>query len=235
MPDALPKNTPHRVAVISDTHGKLRPEVAAQLRTAEHILHAGDIAGPALLEKLEPLAPVTAVRGNADKALPGLPVELRFALFGVTVYMVHNIRQRTPQADGAGLVIYGHSHKYEQKTVDGAVWLNPGCCGPRRFGQPVTMAMLTFAGDGTFTVERIDLATAAGGGAPVPAAAAATLDAWQAAETVIRDLKRGKAPEQIARAHGLAADLVAQICQIYYTHPGVDVQGVVDRLDIAGS
>ena len=221
-------NTPHRVAVLSDTHGKLRPEVEAQLRTAELILHAGDITGRALLERLESIAPVTAVRGNGDKTLPELPEERRFELFGMQIYMVHNIRQRSPLADGAGLVLYGHSHKYEHKTVSGAVWLNPGCCGPRRFGQPVTMAMLTFAGDGSFTVEKIDLTAA------VPAPPAAAVDMWQAAETVIHDLGRGKDPEDIARAHGIPGEMVAQICQIYYTHPGVNVQGVVDRIEIAG-
>ena len=225
MPDST-----HRVAVISDTHNKLRPEVLAVLRTAERILHAGDVTDRALLDRLESIAPVTAVRGNGDKALADLPAERRFTLFGVEVYMVHNIRQRSPQADGAGLIIYGHSHKYAHKTEDGAVWLNPGCCGPRRFGQPVTMAMLTFAGDGTFTVQKLDLTAAA---AP-PTPAGTPVDAWQAAETVLKDLARGRAPEQIARAHGLAGELVAQICQIYYTHPGIDVQGVADRLDIAG-
>lgn len=224
----MPNITPHRVAVLSDTHGKLRPEVAEQLRTAELILHAGDITDRALLVKLEQIAPVTAVRGNGDKTLPELPAERRFELFGVQVYMVHNIRQRSPLADGAGLVLYGHSHKYEHKEIGGAVWLNPGSCGPRRFGQPVTMAMLTFAG-GAFTAEKVDLTAAA----PAPPAGAA-VDAWQAAETVIRDLKRGKSPEQIAQAHGFSGELVAQICQIWYTHPGVGVQGVADRMEIAG-
>lgn len=225
----MPNITSHRAAVLSDTHGRLRSEVTEQLRTAELILHAGDITDRALLERLESIAPVTAVRGNGDKTLPELPEERRFALFGVQVYMVHNIRQRSLLADGAGLVIYGHSHKYEHKEAGGATWLNPGSCGPRRFGQPVTMAMLTFAGDGTFAVERIDLTAAA----PAPPAGAA-VDAWQAAETVIRDLKRGKAPEQIAQAHGFSGELVAQLCQIWYTHPGVGVQGVVDRMEIAG-
>ena len=47
----MPDNTPHRVAVISDTHNKLRPEVLAVLRTAEHILHAGDVTDRALLDR----------------------------------------------------------------------------------------------------------------------------------------------------------------------------------------
>lgn len=226
----MPNDTAHRVAVLSDTHGRLRPEVVERLRGAERILHAGDITDRALLDELGRIAPVTAVCGNGDKTLAELPEECQFELFGVRVYMVHNIRQRSARADGAGLVIYGHSHKFEHKTVDGAVWLNPGCCGPRRFGLPVTMAMLSFSGGGTFTAEKIDLTANI---AP-PAADAAAVDAWNAAETVIKDLKRGRSPEQISQTRGFSGELVAQICQIWYTHPGVDVQGVVDRMEIAG-
>lgn len=220
----------HRVAVISDTHGKLRPEVAAQLATVELILHAGDVTDRATLKRLQAIAPVMAVRGNGDKALPELPEERRFELFGIPCYMIHNIRQRSAQADAAKLVVYGHSHKYENKEINGARWLNPGSCGPRRFGKPITMAMLLVCEDGTFTVEKIDLAETA----ESPVSNIAAVDLWKMTETVIRELKRGKTPESIARAHGYAGETVAMICQIYYTHPGVDIQGVVDRMEIAG-
>ncbi len=33
------------VAILSDTHGLLRPEVKAELAAADRILHAGDING----------------------------------------------------------------------------------------------------------------------------------------------------------------------------------------------
>ena len=56
-----------RVALISDTHGLLRPEALAFVRDADHIIHAGDIGNASILEQLAAIAPLTAVRGNNDK------------------------------------------------------------------------------------------------------------------------------------------------------------------------
>lgn len=53
-------------------------------------------------------------------------------------------------------------------------------------------------------------------------------------ETVMRDLSRGKSVDRIVKTRGIGRVLVAQICQIYFTHPGIDVQGVMDRIEIAG-
>src|SRR5271165_4785107 len=55
-----------RVGVISDTHGLLRPEVRAFLSGSDYIIHGGDVGDPAILEELEALAPVIAVKGNND-------------------------------------------------------------------------------------------------------------------------------------------------------------------------
>ncbi|MBA2239013.1 MAG: YfcE family phosphodiesterase, partial [Lysobacter sp.] len=41
-----------RIGVISDTHGLLRPEAAAFLRGADHIVHGGDIGGEEILHAL---------------------------------------------------------------------------------------------------------------------------------------------------------------------------------------
>jgi putative phosphoesterase len=59
--------TPFHLGIISDTHGWLRPEALAALRASQHILHAGDVGDPEILEKLRDIAPVTAIRGNIDK------------------------------------------------------------------------------------------------------------------------------------------------------------------------
>ncbi|MGB8760254.1 MAG: metallophosphoesterase family protein, partial [Candidatus Sulfotelmatobacter sp.] len=48
------------IGVISDTHGLLRPEAIAALRGSEHIIHAGDVGAPEILEQLAAIAPVTA-------------------------------------------------------------------------------------------------------------------------------------------------------------------------------
>ena len=55
-----------RVGLIADTHGLLRPEAAAFLAGSDHIIHAGDIGDPSILDTLEAIAPVTAIRGNVD-------------------------------------------------------------------------------------------------------------------------------------------------------------------------
>jgi len=55
-----------RLGIISDTHGKLRPEVFDLFSGVDHILHAGDVGSADILTELEVLAPVTAVYGNVD-------------------------------------------------------------------------------------------------------------------------------------------------------------------------
>lgn len=56
----------HRVGVISDTHGILRPETAEILKTCETILHAGDVGKPEVLRQLRDIRDTYAVRGNVD-------------------------------------------------------------------------------------------------------------------------------------------------------------------------
>jgi len=55
------------VALISDTHGLLRPEALNLLRSSDFIVHAGDVGDPEIVAELARLAPVAAVRGNVDK------------------------------------------------------------------------------------------------------------------------------------------------------------------------
>lgn len=55
-----------RVGVLSDTHGTLPSNAYAALADCDHIIHAGDIGSPNILQTLKTLAPVTAVLGNND-------------------------------------------------------------------------------------------------------------------------------------------------------------------------
>ena len=81
----------HRIAILSDTHGLLRPEVLEVLRTCEVILHGGDMNSRKILDELEEIAPVYAVRGNADKEwAEGMAEELTLTLFGLRIYMINN-------------------------------------------------------------------------------------------------------------------------------------------------
>jgi uncharacterized protein len=135
--------------VISDTHGLLRPEALQALRGSDHIIHAGDVGAPEILQQLAEIAPVTAIRGNVDKAAwaRGLPETEVVELAGVSIYVLHDLAQLDlkPEAAGFRVVIYGHSHAPEQETRDGVLYFNPGSAGPRRFRLPVTVGKLVIS------------------------------------------------------------------------------------------
>ena len=139
-----------RIGVISDTHGLLRPEALEALRGSDHILHAGDVGASGIVEALEALAPVTAIRGNVDRGAwaEALPETETLTLGGLAIHMVHALADLDPEvlARGVGVVVSGHSHRPKVETRDGVLFLNPGAAGPRRFRLPVTVARLTLAG-----------------------------------------------------------------------------------------
>ena len=144
-----------KLAILSDTHGLLRPAVLEYLKTADAILHGGDINKPAIVEELRRYAPLYVVRGNNDKEWAAdIPHDLTVTLDGVTVYMVHNKKEVPADLTGVDAVVFGHSHKYMQEERDGVLWLNPGSCGPRRFHQEITLMTAEIAG-GKLRVEKI--------------------------------------------------------------------------------
>lgn len=151
-----------RLGVLSDTHGLLRPEVLPALAGVSHILHAGDVGNPDILDALRQIAPVTAIRGNIDRSGPcaELPPTEAVELGGHLLYLVHALPDLdlNPQAAGISAVVYGHSHKPSITWKDGVLYLNPGSAGPRRFSLPVTLALLHLEG-AVLRAELIDLQT----------------------------------------------------------------------------
>ena len=139
------------VGVISDTHGLVRPEAVEALRGVELILHAGDVGGPHVLEALNDVAPVVAVRGNNDRGdwAEALPEWEAVEVGAVSVYMLHDLKGIDISPAGAGfrVVVAGHSHRPSVEERRGVLYLNPGSAGPRRFKLPVSVARLTVRGD----------------------------------------------------------------------------------------
>ncbi|WP_249673266.1 metallophosphoesterase family protein [Pseudomonas abieticivorans] len=141
-----------KIGLISDTHGLLRPEALAALQGCEHIVHAGDIGKPEVLDALRALAPLTVVYGNIDldkdwaQALAHTEV---VTLGGIGLLVTHE-RKDVPDTlpPGVQVVVTGHSHKPSLQTLDGVLFINPGSAGPRRFSLPVGLALawLTDAG-----------------------------------------------------------------------------------------
>ena len=128
----------------------LRPEALAALRGSEHIIHAGDVGAPEILEELATIAPVTAIRGNIVTAAWArrLAETEVVELGGVSIFVLHDLAQLDlkPEAAGFKVVISGHSHVPKQETKNGVLYLNPGSAGPRRFKLPVSLARITISG-----------------------------------------------------------------------------------------
>ena len=140
-PQDLPEGAPlgMRIGVISDNHGYLDPAVLQIFAGVGHIIHAGDIMDPQILERLEAVAPVTAVAGNMDSGEPTsvLPREVVGEVAGVR-FLVGHKRKRLLRDLAAGsiaglaagempdLVIYGHDHIPAAAWVDGTLYLDPG-------------------------------------------------------------------------------------------------------------
>jgi putative phosphoesterase len=140
------------IGLISDTHGRLRPEVFRHFEGVDRILHAGDIGDPGILVELQTLAPVTAVWGNTD----GFDVRARVPEFawleleGRRLLVLHGHQLGSPEPAGlraaypdAAIIVYGHTHKALVDESDGRLVVNPGAAGPARFGVGPTIALLS--------------------------------------------------------------------------------------------
>jgi putative phosphoesterase len=141
-----------RIGVIADTHGLLRPEVFEVFREVDHIVHAGDVGPPALLDELQVIAPVTAVYGNTDgpELRRRVPRVARLELDGFTIVVTHGDEFGSPTPDklqaafpDAEIIVYGHTHRPLLTLVDVVVTvMNPGGAGPRRFDLPASVGIL---------------------------------------------------------------------------------------------
>jgi putative phosphoesterase len=69
-----------KIGVVSDTHGFFDARLAKLWAGVELILHAGDVGNLEVLDELERIAPVRAVKGNVDSLLFDLPLRLSLSL-----------------------------------------------------------------------------------------------------------------------------------------------------------
>ena len=222
----------HKIGILSDTHGLLRPEVLEALKGCEMIFHGGDINKQEILDQLGEIAPVVVVRGNNDKEwAEHLPVTITGELYGIQYFMVHNKKQIPKNLSGISLVIYGHSHKYDIKEENGVTFFNPGSCGPRRFNQEITLGILTLSDDRTFQIEKI-LIPHKGKKSDDASKDEIPANLAEILPIIMKEISAGKSVKQIAKKHHISEELSEQINRMYLTHPGIDVDGILRRLGI---
>jgi len=142
-----------RIGVISDTHGRVPRDVLQHFSTVDHIIHAGDVGRPEVLDELAAVAPLTAVSGNVDGSWTGvdLPEEAAGRVGSIRFLVAHRKedllqRHHDPAREGFDLVVSGHTHAAFADWLDGVLYLNPGSAGAGR------------AGGSTVAVVEVDLA-----------------------------------------------------------------------------
>lgn len=129
------------IGLISDTHipdrmRELPEKVFEAFKDVEMILHAGDVTSQEVIEKLEEIAPVTAIQGNTDRIvgldLPKTAVveaeELKIGVIHGEVYPRADTQQLhylAKQLD-VDILVSGHSHQPKVEKVEDVLLINPG-------------------------------------------------------------------------------------------------------------
>lgn len=148
-----------RIAVVADTHSAPHPDARRHLQglRPDAILHAGDIGDLTVLEELATIAPLHAVRGNIDTRADALPDVLAVDLVTgaeatvMRIFVTHiavvgpKLRTdvaRMARADGAQMVVCGHSHVPFMGRDGDLTVFNPGSIGPRRFHLPIVFGTI---------------------------------------------------------------------------------------------
>ena len=158
----MPEMSSLKVVCLSDTHLRRGGELPAwclhHLEGADLIVHCGDIVAPPVLEQLERLAPVAAVRGNMDALVlkERLPARDVAEIGGVKIGLLHDpgpalgrvarLLQKFADCDA---VVYGHTHVPEIQRPGRRLILNPGSPTVPRSTLGATMLELTVSSDGT--------------------------------------------------------------------------------------
>lgn len=147
----LSKNSEMLLGLVSDTHllsgSGLPPEIDSIFRDVDLILHAGDIYGPSVLDRLEQIAPVLAVRGDEDFfTQPDSRIREEYFLnvAGLTLWLVHQLPLDCLRLLALGseaemleqvsrrcktvpnIIVFGDTHRPLVKSIGDILFINPG-------------------------------------------------------------------------------------------------------------
>ncbi len=158
-----------KLGLVSDTHGYLDPDLVETFRDqgVDRIIHAGDIGQPDVLEELEAVAPVTAVRGNIDGGqLRFLPLEEIIEVEGIRVAVLHiagspkrprKAARSLLRREAPDVLVVGHSHIAVVGKVGDTLWINPGAAGRQGFHHQRLAALLDVEECGELSLKRVIL------------------------------------------------------------------------------
>lgn len=158
--ETLDLAAPAVIGVLGDTHllrGDARLRLGPVLdlfrrAKVDAILHTGDTGALAVLAPLEDIAPVAAVRGNADpvETLDALPDRVRITVGSRSILLLHGHTGRTAVATARGaaaddidLIVFGHSHQPLIDRAGRTILFNPGSPTERRWNPHFGIGLIT--------------------------------------------------------------------------------------------
>lgn len=150
-----------RIGVVSDTHipervpQSIMPQILKTLEGCDHIIHAGDIESQWVLDQLEQIAPVVAVRGDDEIDTVHLPEKHILEIGDVRIGIHHGHRPFMVELpsringylglrkgmdwggihqwlldqfkeDPVNIIVFGHFHVSYSAYHDGILLFNPG-------------------------------------------------------------------------------------------------------------
>lgn len=161
-----------KIGIISDTHGCWDNRYGLHFADCDEIWHAGDVGDYMVIERLEEICKVRAVKGNADwgECARKLPERIVFTVEGINVFLTHiggypgkwhsaALRQ-TLADEKIGLMVDGHSHILRimsDKSLN-LLHINPGAAGKQGWQKKRTLVKLTLDNGDMRDCEVIELA-----------------------------------------------------------------------------
>ena len=142
-----------RIGVIADTHGLYDPAIEGHFAGVAEILHAGDIGGQDVIQRLQKIAPVVATSGNIDDyEKSGFPRRIIIRRGRIKIAICHVLYERGQLTKDAekwldreqpAVCVFGHSHRPAIEQHGHTILFNPGSAGPRRFSLPRGVGLLS--------------------------------------------------------------------------------------------
>ena len=158
-----------RIGLLSDTHSYLDPQIFTHFDTCDEVWHAGDVGALTVVEQLKAFRPLRIVSGNIDQESAELPLNQRFVLEGLTIWMTH-IGGSPPKYNPAvrpslqknppDLFVCGHSHILKvvrDSTMNNLIFMNPGAAGKTGFHLMRTAIRFSLAAGKVLDMQVIEL------------------------------------------------------------------------------
>ncbi len=229
-----------KILVISDSHRDARviDEVIERESPFDILVHCGDMEGSLFnVEQRNNSFTVHAVRGNCDG--PGHPQEIRFKAGHYNIFVTHGHKYdvhhslddllRAGKKQFADVILFGHTHVPEKTEKRGILIINPGSIAlPKQASKLRSYAIVTISEDSLPEAEIRYLDD------PLivqaPSASYNVIELDRTIKAVMNQIDKGIQIPRIAEKNSIPVELAEKICRMYLTHPGITVDGILERI-----